>query len=39
MTDTELKEIGISRVDWDRMIEEEIRYVENWASKIDPSKL
>ena len=39
MTDEELEEIGMTREEWDRSIEEEEAYTTSWAENIDPSKL
>lgn len=34
MTDEELKEIGMTREEWDKMMEEEAQYIEDWANNI-----
>lgn len=34
MTDEELKEIGMTREEWDRMMEEEVQYIEDWANNV-----
>jgi len=34
MTDEELKEIGMTREEWDRMMEEEAQYIEDWANNV-----
>ena len=39
MTDEELEEIGMTREEWDRSIEEEEAYIQSCAENIDPSKL
>jgi hypothetical protein len=39
MTDEELEEIGMTREEWDRSIEEEEAYIQSWAENIDPDKL
>ena len=39
MTDEELEEIGMTREEWDRSLEEEEAYIQSRAENIDPSKL
>ena len=39
MTGEELEEIGMTREEWDRSIEEEEAYIQSWAARIDPNKL
>ena len=39
MTDKELQEMGFTRDEWNRMIEEETQYIEDWASNINPNNL
>jgi hypothetical protein len=34
MTDAELKEIGMTREEWDKMMEEEAQYIEDWANNV-----
>ena len=34
MTDEELKEIGMTREEWDKMMEEEVQYIEDWANNV-----
>ncbi len=34
MTDEELKEIGMTREEWDKMMEEEAQYIEDWANNV-----
>ena len=34
MTDEELKEIGMTREEWDKMMEEEAQYIEVWANNV-----
>ena len=34
MTDEELKEIGMTREEWDRMMGEEAQYIEDWANNV-----
>ena len=39
MTDEELEEIGMTREEWDRSIEEEEAYTTSWATGINPNEL
>jgi hypothetical protein len=39
MTDEELEEIGMTREEWDRSLEEEDAYTTSWATRINPNKL
>ncbi len=34
MTDEELKEIGMTREEWNKMMEEEAQYIEDWANNV-----
>lgn len=39
MTDEELKQMGFTREEWNRMIDEENNYIQDWARKINPNDL
>lgn len=39
MSDKELEDIGMSRELWDRLVEQENRYIIAWSHTIDPKDL
>lgn len=39
MTDDELKEIGMTRKEWDKLVKLETEYTNEWAKQVDISKL
>lgn len=39
MTEKELKEIGITRTIWNVMLDQEIRYIEDWANTVNRDEL
>ena len=39
MTDEELKQMGFTRKEWNKLIEEETQYIDTWSKTVDKSKL
>ena len=39
MTDTELKQMGFTRKEWDKLIEDETQYIDTWSKTVDKRKL
>ena len=39
MTDTELKQMGFTRKEWDKLIEDETQYIDTWSKTVDKHKL
>ena len=39
MTEKELKEIGITRTEWNAMLNQEIQYIENWIKTVNRNEL
>lgn len=39
MTEKELKEIGITRTEWNAMLDKEIQYIEDWAKTVTRNEL
>lgn len=39
MTDEELKEMGYTREEWDKLVIDEREYIDNWSKTVDRSKL
>jgi hypothetical protein len=39
MSDKELQEMGFTREEWNKMLEEENQYIEDWAKTINPNDL
>ena len=39
MTDEELKEMGYTREEWDKLVADEREYIDNWSKTVDGSKL
>ena len=39
MTDAELKQMGFTRKEWDKLIEDETQYIDTWSKTVDKRKL
>jgi hypothetical protein len=39
MTDIELEQMGFTREEWDKLVADEIEYIDNWSKTIDKSKI
>ena len=39
MTDKELQQIGITRTEWNSMLDKEIQYIEEWSKTVSRNEL
>lgn len=39
MTNSELQQMGLTREQWNEMLEEEEMYTQNWSQTVDKNKL
>lgn len=39
MTEKELLQIGITRAEWNAMLDKEIQYIEDWAKTVNRNEL